>query len=195
MIATGGDYITRFQWTAIEGAAWYHVFVATTDYKQIFHNRWYRAVEVCIEDICTTPVGIWLVGTGTFTWWMTHWNESIGADYINLYEESRFRITMPAPGTINGLAPTGAVETVAGTVELAWDAEPNTLWYQVWAGTADYTSTAYFEWLYVENICAEGTCRVTIPVDTGGAHEVWVRAWNPAGLSEWQRVLTFTITN
>ena len=103
VIATGGEYISRFQWTPIDGAEWYHVFVWTGEADGIIHDQWYEAAAVCADGLCTSQE-IWLMSAGEFSWWMTHWSEAIGDGFIDLYAESRFSVTMPAPGAIAGLS-------------------------------------------------------------------------------------------
>ena len=191
-IATGDEYISRFQWTSIEGAEWYHVFVWTGEADGIIHDQWYEAAAVCADGLCTSQ-DIWLMSAGEFSWWMTRWSEEIGDGYIDLYAESRFSVTMPAPGAITGLSPIGDVAGSAETLTLSWAREANTLWYQVWTGTADYQSTSFYEWLYAPDVCSGETCSISIPMPAVGDHEFWLQAWNPAGLADWQQMTVYSI--
>ena len=193
VIATGDEYILRFQWTPIEGAEWYHVFVWTGEADGIIHDQWYEAAAVCADGLCTTSQEIWLMNAGEFSWWMTHWSETIGDGFIDLYAESRFSVTMPAPGTITGLSPVGDVAGSAETLTLSWAKEANTLWYQVWTGTADYQSTSFYEWLYAPDVCSGETCSISIPMPAVGDHKFWLQAWNPAGLADWQQMTVYSI--
>ncbi|GAB4527245.1 MAG: hypothetical protein OHK0046_44870 [Anaerolineae bacterium] len=191
VIDQGSEYVSKFQWTAVSGAAWYHVFVSSPDLSQVFFDKWYMASAVCNGNTCTTPDDIWLVGNGEFAWWMTYWSESIGADYLNLYNESRFTLSLPQPGTTTGTAPTG---NVSGSITLQWNANPNALWYQVWAGPADYSDTSYLQWLNGSEVCAGGVCEVNIGTLAANDYEFWLQAWNPAGQTDWARMTEFTVT-
>lgn len=192
VFAAGSDYITRFQWAANEDADWYHVLVATLDYSHIFVDAWYMAGSVCVDGICTTPDDIWVFGSGEFIWWMTYWSPEVGEDYINLYAESRFFLDIPEPGVLNGIVPVGEIDG-ANTV-LTWQAEPNTIWYNVWAGSADYTTTVYSQWVYAPDMCADGVCSIEVGTLNPDAYEVWLQAWSPAGLGAWQLIMEFTVT-
>ena len=193
VIATGDEYISRFQWTPIDGAEWYHVFVWTGEADGIIHDQWYEAAAVCADGLCSTSQDIWLTSAGEFSWWMTHWSEAIGDGFIDLYAESRFSVTMPAPGAITGLSPVGEIAGSAETLTLSWAKEANTLWYQVWTGTADYQSTSFYEWLYAPDVCSGETCSINIPIPSVGDHEFWLQAWNPAGLADWQQMTVYSI--
>ncbi len=186
--AAGADYVSKFQWAAQEGAEWYHVFVSTPDFNTIFFNQWYMSGQVCTGEICTLPDDVWLVGSGEFAWWMTYWSEGMGDDYIDLYNESRFSVTMPTPGTLTG----GAYAD--GT--LTWQDEPNTLWYNVWVGPADYSGTSYLMWHDSADICSEGTCSLNIGTLPAGDYQFWLQGWNPVGLtvgeSGWQKLADFS---
>ncbi|GAB4513136.1 MAG: hypothetical protein OHK0046_13610 [Anaerolineae bacterium] len=191
VIDAGGEYVSQFQWAAVDGAAWYHVFISTTDFSQIFFDKWYQAADVCSGSTCTTTDHVWLVGNGEVAWWMTYWNETIGADYTNLYDEAHFTLSLPQPGVTTGTAPTG---DVSGTITLQWNVNPNALWYQVWAGPADYSDTAYLQWVNGAEVCSGGMCSVNLGVLDAGDYEFWLQAWNPAGQTDWAQMTSFTVT-
>ncbi len=183
--AAGTDYVSKFQWVAQPGATWYHVFVSTPDYSTVFIDKWYTANQVCSGNICTTTDDIWLVGSGEFSWWMTYWSDAVGDDYINLYSNTSFTITMPQPGTV--------VTANHNAGVITWIATLNTLWYHVWVGPADHTMTSYTNWLNAANICAGGICSVNIGSLDANTYEFWLQGWNPAEVRDWYMVTDFTV--
>ncbi|GAB4511749.1 MAG: hypothetical protein OHK0046_10280 [Anaerolineae bacterium] len=185
VIDEGSEYVSKFQWVAVPGAAWYHVFVSSPDFSQIFFDKWYQAADVCNGNVCTTTDDLWLVGNGEFSWWMTYWNESIGADYADLYEESRFTLNLPLPEKVTGSASSNGVVT--------WNADPNALWYHIWVGPADYSATSYLQWHNGAEVCAGSACSVTVNGLSAGDYEFWAQTWNPAGVTDWHKVADFTV--
>ncbi|GAB4526107.1 MAG: hypothetical protein OHK0046_42620 [Anaerolineae bacterium] len=179
---SAADYVARFQWKEVSGASWYHVFVSTPDFSTVVHDRWYQGSEVCSGGVCTLTDTVWLTTNGEYAWWMTYWNDSIGSNYMNLYQESRFVVNYPLSTPVQA---TGAGAT-------SWNADPNTLWYQVWVGPSDYSTTSYLAWLDAADICAAGVCSVTVSGLPSGSYELWTQGWNPAGVSPWSQVSSFT---
>ncbi|GAB4521992.1 MAG: hypothetical protein OHK0046_34010 [Anaerolineae bacterium] len=192
VISQAGDYASQFQWSPVQGAEWYHVFVSTPDFSQIFFDKWYLASEVCNGSVCTTKDDIWLVGSGQISWWMTYWSQSIGMDYLNLYQESRFTLSLPQPGDVTGGQPSGNVAN--GNITAQWNTEPSTLWYQVWIGPADYSATQFLLWVNGADVCAGATCTVQVPGTLpNGDYELWIQTWNPTTTTDWQKLSEFTV--
>ncbi|GAB4527798.1 MAG: hypothetical protein OHK0046_45940 [Anaerolineae bacterium] len=184
LITNAAQYVSKFQWVMQEDAEWYHVFVSTPDFSQVFFDKWYMASEVCSGSICTTSDDIWLLGNGQIAWWMTYWNPTIGDDYINLYAETTFTLNLPQPGVV--------AEATYSDSHVLWDHEPQTLWYQVWFGPSDYLSTQYLSWINAGQFCDNGICDVIVGgmvADTD--YELWLQTWSPAGLTEWHKVADF----
>ncbi|GAB4522478.1 MAG: hypothetical protein OHK0046_35070 [Anaerolineae bacterium] len=185
VIDLGCQYVSKLQWTPATGAEWYHVFVATADLSLVHYNQWYPASDVCVGNVCTIPDELWLTANGEYVWWMTYWNPTIAEDYIALYEEARFTLNLPIPGTIMGsINPDGT---------LTWNADPNTLWYQVWFGPADYSSTLYVQWVNTADVCSSGTCSVNVGALAANTYEFWIQSWNPGAVTEWQQVTEVTV--
>lgn len=190
----GSDYVPRFRWEHLPQAQWYNVFIATPDFSTIFLNAWYRASQVCSGDVCSIPADVWLVGSGEFAWWMSYYYDGMSENYLTLYEDSSFSITMPLPGGVTPLGPTD--EVIGGTgVILQWQAEPNALWYQIWAGPADYSDTVIVNWYDARNVCENsGVCSIVVPrTFQPGDQEFWLQAWNPRGITEWALMSAFTV--
>ncbi|GAB4527249.1 MAG: hypothetical protein OHK0046_44880 [Anaerolineae bacterium] len=191
MMDEKAEYVSKFQWVPVAGAEWYHVFVSSPDFSQVFFDKWYPAADVCTQDVCTTTDDIWVVGNAQFAWWMTYWSELIGSQYTRMYQEERFFVALPQPGEVTGTAPT---DNVSGAITLQWQANPNALWYQVWAGSADYSDTSYLQWLNGSDVCAGEVCEVNIGTLAANDYEFWIQAWNPSGITDWQKLTEFTVT-
>ncbi|GAB4523362.1 MAG: hypothetical protein OHK0046_36960 [Anaerolineae bacterium] len=183
VIAQADQYVSQVQWAAQPDAAWYHVFISTPDFTTIYQDKWYEASEVCSGQICTSPDPVWITSNGQISWWMTYWNEMIGEDYVDLYEESAFYVNFDLPGAVNGDI------TASGLV--SWSHDPQVLWYHVWFGPSSYERTDYLEWLEARTICNDSTCSLSLGNLASGSYELWLELWSPAGLVAWQRIAVF----
>ncbi|GAB4527242.1 MAG: hypothetical protein OHK0046_44860 [Anaerolineae bacterium] len=188
-----GDYPSKFQWTAVDSAQWYHVFVSEPDFSVVYFDKWYQAADVCTGTVCTTTDDIWLVGNGEFSWWMTYWNPIIGSSYTTLYEESTFTLNYPQPGNTTGIAPSGTVS--GANIAVEWNRNPNALWYQLWIGPADYSDTILLQWIDASDTCNATICAGTLTGSAlpAGSYEFWIQAWNPAGVTDWAKMTDFNV--
>lgn len=190
---TSAEYVKRFQWEAIDHAVWYHLVILKGD--QIQFEKWYQASVVCADGVCTSTDDIWLAGPGEYTWWMTHWNESIGGGYIHLYKKSTFSINFPLPQPpISANSPSGNITDT--TPNLNWHNGAHAMWYHVLIVPADYSSIAYEGWHERTAVCSSelDLCGVVTPNALPlGDYEFWMQSWNPAGASAWVKMSEFSV--
>ena len=195
-INTFGQYVENFSWDDVDGAEWYHVVVVKG--TQFQFDKWYEASDVCAEGVCITSHEVWLSGSGEFDWWMTYWNEEVGADYVDLYEKSIFSLMLPIPGApVSDDEPSGQIDDHTPT--LPWNNGTNAMWYQVWVGPASYSGTSYMGWHERGEVCnAEiNYCSVNVPHSNALSsfvnYEFWARSWNTTGTSAWVKMSQFNI--
>lgn len=193
VITSSGEYVKYFQWEAIDQAAWYHIVIVKD--ADIQFDKWYQASAVCAGSVCTSQDEIWLSGSGQYTWWMSHWNETIGNGYIHLYKKSTFSINMPLPQPpVSTGMPSG--NTTDTTPNLNWHNGSNAMWYQIWVGPADYSATSYQGWHARTAACSSelDLCGIVMPNSLPlGDYEFWMQSWNPAGESNWVKMSEFSV--
>lgn len=191
-ITEGGQYNRNFYWEHVDGIEWYHVVLA--HYGEIVFDQWYEASEHCDQsDMYCVSGDIWLSGAGQYEWWITRWNAEIGEDYQLMYEESTFSLNIPLPNPPS--APELQLANMSDTTPVIyWLNGADALWYEIWVGPANYSSTSHTGWYDRAMDCdGEGCSFEMVDPLTMGSYEVWGRSWNPTGMSNWNLVGEFTV--
>lgn len=189
-ITQRAEYVSRFQWVPHPQATWYHVYIATPDNTTVVFNKWYPAAGLCTADLCTLTDDVWVPQNGAYLWWIGYWNEGMGQHYAHTYQSSSFNVSLPFPMQIDVVYPTSEMTEPM----LQWVDNPDVLWYRIWFGPQDYTTTLLNMWYPASVLCEAGQCRLDLP-DTypPGAYEWWMELWSPGGYQPWMKVSSFSI--
>lgn len=172
-----------FEWNAVEGGDWYHVWVSDQD-GYVF-SQWYDGWLVCANDTCSVPNADALE-SGSYRWWGQAWGSTTG--YGEWSAPTWFYIPFAgAPTPITS----GRVEQ--SNLPLTWEKLPGAMWYQLWVTDPDGGGAEY--WFDAWNVCGTGdTCTAPSITLGHGIYRWWVRAWNlDLGLSEWSAETFFAL--
>ena len=156
----------RFEWTAVENANWYQVWV---NIGTSTHTSKWVAAQTSYDAETDYPYG-------HYTWWVRGFGKGV---YGPWSDSSQF-----AYGTTIPLAPSGPLPASALRPQFSWTAVPGATWYQVWVnrGVDDH-----------EEAWVKGQENHTPTTDYPyGRYTWWVRPWSPAGgLGPWSSSTEF----
>jgi hypothetical protein len=179
----GAVYNPTYEWTEVDGAAEYYLYVVGPGGPVI--SKWYQAANVCSGGTCSVTPSTTL-GGGTHTMEMLSYN-SAGYTWSAKNTFSTTPFTKPAAPNLIG--PTGYISS---------DYNPTYRWSEVSGATEYYlyvvgpSGAVVSKWYQAANVCSGGTCSAR-PGTTlgGGAHTMEVLSYNPAGYT-WSSKLSFS---
>jgi len=196
VIDNSADYDTNFRWSHMEEIDYYRVVIVGDD--QVFHDKWYDAAQACQEGVCTTSSDIWLGLNSGYDFWMTRWNPTIGAGYVNMWEKTSFTVDMPMPlpPAAGSGTPTG--ETNDSTPSLTWQNSggSHAMWYQIWVGPSDLSGPMTNQWFNRDEVCSSEVNVCGFTIENALPHDDYIvfgRAWNMAGMSPWVILNQFSV--
>lgn len=183
--APAGEYAdspTEFDWTGVEGADWYHLWLSSQSGKVL--ENWHNPADVCADTACS--VALAELPSGAYRWWAQAWDGETG--YGEWSPATWFYVAFQSPPT--PLQPSGAVETVTPT--FSWNELPGATWYEIWVTDPDGNGTSY--WIEAAEACANQLCQ-TMPLTIGaGNYRWWVQGWSAElGFSGWSGELRFAL--
>ncbi|GAB4529619.1 MAG: hypothetical protein OHK0046_49650 [Anaerolineae bacterium] len=191
-------YVPYPSWQAVDAAEWYHVYIAYAD-GAVLLNQWYPAADICSGGVCTIPDAIWAARNSAIQWWVGYWRSDFDSDdVLRTYQASSYsvnfypNIPFQSFSSLVGLTPTGS--TSGDNVTFQWYPERSSLWYQMWVGPADYSTTTYLNWINSYESCDDDLCTVVLPELASGDYEYWLQSWNPGMLTDWMKITDFTVT-
>ncbi|GAB4521984.1 MAG: hypothetical protein OHK0046_33990 [Anaerolineae bacterium] len=172
--------------------SWINIYVGTADFSQQFDYNWYEkaTAATCTGGVCTLAPDAHPNPNGNYVVYLQTWD---GASVSAWQGPFFFSLNFPAAPLITPVSQS----ITDGHPTLTWNGANGTTWYQVWVGTADYSTTLYVGWQEALALGCNGggVCTLTlndVTLTAGTAYEWWVQAWGPGGTtsegaSGWQK--------
>jgi hypothetical protein len=177
-----------FTWTADVNAGWYNIVVQSTTNMTAVLDRWVSAPDVCANGNCVYTVDS-LMNDG-YAWYVRGWSP---AGY-GPWQQSGMNFTLnaatPTVPTLNTPASGGSVN--AGAVTLTWAHQSTAAYYHIYLSDPTGNNMILDQWYSAADHCTGTTCslNVTLPA---GSYGVWMRAWGPGGITDWNSGSTWTV--
>jgi hypothetical protein len=225
LAVTGVDtlpVLPTFSWThTTEGdfvapADWYNLEVVDAD-GNVAASDWYPVDAICTGTSCTvdtTNFGLasaafsgepflpsWGMTNGDYTLTVSFWTEDGGLS--DNTATATFNVNFGGVEAITRVSPPLSEGSLTdSTVSFSWEADPNALYYQLWAGTSDFSESVVVQWYaksdltcMVDETTMVETCSVAAGLFTNtGEYDWYVQGWGPAGVGPWQETAqTFMI--
>ncbi|GAB4527271.1 MAG: hypothetical protein OHK0046_44920 [Anaerolineae bacterium] len=174
-----------FNWSPLENASWYHLIVRDTD--TVYHDAWVPGITC--EAVCSVHPALDLPNGG-YTWSLQAWGA--GGLSTQTFMQA-FTVNAVFPQAPELLAPEPLIYTL--TPEFQWQPAPDAAWYQIEVRNAA-DDTVYLDWHQVGTLgCGDGICGLVLPERLSPQSYRWrVMTYTPAGVGEWSRWRTFTIS-
>jgi subtilisin family serine protease len=191
------DYDTNFSFRHLDDVEWYGMWIGTADYNSQVLYQWYPATAnstgntsgtgICDTTTmtCTIPDDAWVVGDGSYIWWMSYWGPNF-QQWMTYWSDTTFSVNMTAP--VSSPDPrTAPTNPTSNPDALVWERDPGVMWYQVWMGDPLTPTTIVSDWYDASEICDATTCTLDIPgVLPAGDYQWWMQAWGPGGFATWE---------
>ena len=188
---TGGAIITDyanldFQWDDVAGATWYNIWIGgggTT-----LHTGWHRGSLICTGGTCAPDLGL-LPANGNYEWWIQAYGPSGTGAWAG---PAQFEVNIANP--ITSITPTlGSVTDVdTNTPSFTWNTVNGAQWYNLAINRNG--ASVFNNWILGADACTT-TCVWDDPVVIGNGSYTWyLRAWSPAGYSQWATGNPFAVS-
>lgn len=163
---------SRLSWAHDNAFAGYDLYIGYPT-GGFFYNV-LNATDICTADMCTVNVSQGIVPpvNGDYVLWL----RGTGANGSSAWLSRTFSYAYSqpvAPSNINGSANA-----------ISWLASGG-VYFQVFVGSLPNYTPVYFEWVQnTASLCSDETCTLQLPSElSAGDYEVYIRSWNPAGMS------------
>lgn len=198
MTATNADTgRPTFTWQGVPGATWYHLWVGTAS-SQTRHLQWYLAADLGCEnaEVCTITPPIDLLN-GDYTWFLRVWGPggfSMGG--VSGWAQGIGFTVNAAPAPIpTPITPDGITNKT--NPAFTWAHNTAVTWYQVRIETVEPRGVIYEQWHSAASLTC-GTvnlCQLAFTdLNLRNDDYLWsIRAFNPAGVSEWSSYRAFKV--
>jgi predicted outer membrane repeat protein len=173
-----------FQWTDEPGLTWYNLWIA--DPNGGGQEFWFEDWQVCDGTMCSAaPLDVGSMDI--YQWWVRGW---VNGQYTDWSAGQYFQLPL---STAVPSAPVGTITTSQPT--FTWNHTPSAYWFYLWL-TNDATGYVLDQWYNAYDVCIDGTCSVTPPLNLpDGNYTFWVQAWSPvAGYGLWSAGTQFTVS-
>lgn len=166
-----------------EGAAWYQIYILNEN--DVAFGGWIPKPENCNGLTCILRPPAHPVG-GTYQVWIQAW----GPAGFNKLDANHWvqapEITISA-NLLERLEPLTPTITADSQPIFRWQGDQNATWYNIWLGTADFSETVYFDWIWAFDAgCADGEIcshNPHVPLQAGKTYVWFIQAWGPGGMS------------
>jgi len=173
-----GDRRPQFSWDAVDGAAWYRVWVSRVG-KGFYVERWVQAPAT------DWPADRDFAG-GDYRWWIVAWNPD---GYGPWSGGTDFAIPLLKPGKIVLNSPTGGMDLAGGNVTYEWEADERATWYRLWS--AKDGKAVVDRWYAAGDVVSGATASADIGGHRWGKYTWYACGWGADGLGTWSDGGTF----
>jgi len=178
----GASYNPTYQWSKINDAVWYRMYVSGP--SGVVIDQWYQASNVCGATTCSVTPSV-ILGGGAYSWYVQTWSPAGYGPWSNNTQPTNFSTTATPPGAVTLIYPAQA-ETIGTdfTPTYTWSKVPTAVWYRMYV--SGLSGVVIDQWYQASSVCGQDTCSVMPSATLGvGTYSWYIQTWNTAGYGPW----------